>query len=73
MLHVDQGIQIKRQLIEDLRPTVLLNLGLREAIIQSVEDGGARNQWETTWSCRFPAAAARAARPSRYTGSCRNR
>ena len=47
MLHVDQGIQIKRQLIEDLRPTVLLNLGLREAIIQSVEDGGARNQWET--------------------------
>ncbi len=47
MLHVDQGIQIKRQLIEDLRPTVLLNLGLREAIIQSVEDVGARNQWET--------------------------
>ena len=47
MLHVDQGIQIKRNLIEDLRPTVLLNLGLREAVAQLVEDVGARNQWET--------------------------
>lgn len=47
MLHVDQGIQIKRRLIEDLRPTVLLNLGLREAISQLVEDVGTRNQWET--------------------------
>lgn len=48
MLHVDQAIQIKRRLIEDLRPTVLLNLGLREAIGQLVEDMAARNQWQTT-------------------------
>lgn len=48
MLHVDQSIQIKRRLIEDLRPTVLLNLGLREAIVQTVEDVGTRNEWETT-------------------------
>jgi signal transduction histidine kinase len=41
------GHQIKRQLIEDLRPTVLLNLGLREAIVQLVEDVGTRNQWDT--------------------------
>lgn len=47
MQHADQAIQIKRRLIEDLRPTVLLNLGLREAIVQHVEDVGARNQWET--------------------------
>jgi signal transduction histidine kinase len=48
MQHADQAIQIKRQLIEDLRPTVLLNLGLREAIVQLVEDVGARNQWDTS-------------------------
>jgi len=47
MLHVDQGIQIKRRLIEDLRPTVLLNLGLRAALCQLVEDVGTRNNWET--------------------------
>lgn len=47
MQHADQAIQIKRRLIEDLRPTVLLNLGLREAVVQLVEDVGARNQWDT--------------------------
>lgn len=47
MLHVDQGIQIKRRLIEDLRPTVLLNLGLKEAIGQLVEEVAARNQWDS--------------------------
>ncbi|CAG2149487.1 sensor histidine kinase [Cupriavidus numazuensis] len=47
MLHVDQGIQIKRRLIEDLRPTVLLNLGLRAALLQLVEDVAARNHWES--------------------------
>ncbi len=46
MQHVDQGIQIKRRLIEDLRPTVLLNLGLKEAIGQLAEEVAARNQWE---------------------------
>ncbi len=46
MLHVDQGIQIKRRLIEDLRPTVLLNLGLKEAIIQLAEEVSTRNHWE---------------------------
>jgi signal transduction histidine kinase len=47
MQNVDQGIQIKRRLIEDLRPTVLLNLGLKEAIAQIVEEVGARNHWKT--------------------------
>ncbi len=47
MSHVDQGIQIKRRLIEDLRPTVLLNLGLSEAVQQLVDEVGARNKWET--------------------------
>lgn len=47
MLHVDQGIQIKRRLIEDLRPTVLLNLGLKEAIGQLAEEVATRNQWES--------------------------
>lgn len=47
MLHIDQGIQIKRRLIEDLRPTVLLNLGLKEAIAQLVDEVAARNHWET--------------------------
>ncbi|CAG9185175.1 sensor histidine kinase [Cupriavidus pinatubonensis] len=47
MLHVDQGIQIKRRLIEDLRPTVLLNLGLRAALLQLVEDVAGRNHWES--------------------------
>lgn len=47
MLHVDQGIQIKRRLIEDLRPTVLLNLGLRAALCQLVEDVAGRNHWES--------------------------
>ncbi|WP_428852170.1 sensor histidine kinase [Imbroritus primus] len=45
--HVDQGIQIKRRLIEDLRPTVLLNFGICEAVQQLVEEVGARNGWET--------------------------
>jgi signal transduction histidine kinase len=47
MSHVDQGIQIKRRLIEDLRPTILLNLGLTEALTQLTEDVGSRNQWHT--------------------------
>jgi signal transduction histidine kinase len=47
MHHVDQGIQIKRRLIEDLRPTVLLNLGLRAALCQLVEDVAGRNHWES--------------------------
>lgn len=46
MQHVDQGIQIKRRLIEDLRPTVLLNLGLKEAIALLVDEVAARNHWE---------------------------
>lgn len=47
MAHVDQGIQIKRRLIEDLRPTILLNLGLVEALSQLTEDVGTRNGWHT--------------------------
>jgi len=47
MSHVDQGIQIKRRLIEDLRPTILLNLGLVEALSQLTEDVGVRNGWHT--------------------------
>ena len=47
MAHVDQGIQIKRRLIEDLRPTILLNLGLVEALSQLTEDVGVRNGWHT--------------------------
>jgi signal transduction histidine kinase len=47
MAHVDQGIQIKRRLIEDLRPTILLNLGLAEALTQLTEDVGTRNGWHT--------------------------
>ncbi len=48
MMHVDQAIQIKRRLVEDLRPTVLLNFGLREAIVQLVDEAGARNQWHAS-------------------------
>jgi signal transduction histidine kinase len=44
--HVDQGIQIKRRLIEDLRPTVLLNFGLGVAIQQLVDEVATRNNWQ---------------------------
>lgn len=47
MSHVDQGIQIKRRLIEDLRPSVLLNFGLGPAVQQLVEEVAARNNWES--------------------------
>ncbi len=74
MHHVDQSIQIKRRLIEDLRPTVLLNLGLREAIVQLVEGRRhAQRMGDRGESARDGTIAARRVPPSRCIASCRNR
>jgi signal transduction histidine kinase len=52
---------------------VLLNLGLREAIVQLVEDVGTRNQWDTALDLPETLPRLNDLRPSRCTASCRNR
>ena len=44
--NIDQGIMVKRQLIEDLRPSTLSSFGLIVAARELAEDSAARNEWE---------------------------
>ncbi|HTE16101.1 MAG TPA: CHASE3 domain-containing protein [Burkholderiales bacterium] len=43
--NIDQGIMVKRQLIEDLRPSTLSSFGLIVAARELVEESAARNEW----------------------------
>ncbi|UXY15392.1 PAS domain-containing protein [Chitiniphilus purpureus] len=43
---LDDGIAMKRRLIEDLRPSALRHLGLRDALAMLLDEQGARNGWQ---------------------------
>ena len=43
--NLDQGIALKRQLIEDLRPSTLASFGLVVAARELVEESAQRNEW----------------------------
>ncbi|GAB3627773.1 Sensor histidine kinase LiaS [Pandoraea terrae] len=43
--NLDAGIQIKRRIIEDLRPTVLINFGLVTALRSLAEESADRHHW----------------------------
>jgi len=44
--NIDQGILVKRRLIEDLRPSTLSSFGLLVATRELVEDSATRNEWK---------------------------
>jgi signal transduction histidine kinase len=44
--NLDQGIALKRRIIEDMRPTVLANFGLVTALRSLADDAAQRNGWE---------------------------
>lgn len=44
--NIDQGIMVKRRLIEDLRPSTLSSFGLVVAARELAEETAARNEWE---------------------------
>lgn len=46
--NLDQGVQIKRRIVEDLRPTVLMNFGLVSALRILASEAGQQNQWRVT-------------------------
>ncbi|SAK84652.1 sensory box histidine kinase/response regulator [Caballeronia glebae] len=43
--NLDQGIALKRRIIEDMRPTVLANFGLVTALRSLVDEAAQRNGW----------------------------
>ena len=45
---LDQGIMVKRRLIEDLRPSTLSSFGLVVAARELVEEHAQRNEWQAT-------------------------
>jgi signal transduction histidine kinase len=44
--NIDQGILVKRQLIEELRPSTLSSFGLVVAARELAEESASRNQWQ---------------------------
>ena len=44
--NIDQGITVKRRLIEDLRPSTLTTFGLVVAARELVEESASRNNWD---------------------------
>jgi signal transduction histidine kinase len=44
--YLDQGIQLKRRVVEDLHPSLLTTLGLIPALKSLIESAAERNQWE---------------------------
>lgn len=47
MRYLDQGIQFKRQVVQELHPSVISTFGLWPALRMLIEDMAERNQWET--------------------------
>ncbi|WP_250450985.1 sensor histidine kinase [Caballeronia sp. ATUFL_M2_KS44] len=45
IVNLDQGIALKRRIIEDMRPTVLANFGLVTALRSLVDEAAQRNNW----------------------------
>ena len=44
--HLDQGIALKRRIVEDMRPTVLAHFGLVTALRTLAEEAAQRNGWQ---------------------------
>lgn len=44
--HLDQGIQLKRRVVQDLHPSLLSTFGLIPALKALIESAAERNQWE---------------------------
>jgi signal transduction histidine kinase len=44
--HLDQGIALKRRIVEDMRPTVLAHFGLVTALRTLAEESAQRNGWQ---------------------------
>jgi signal transduction histidine kinase len=47
--NLDQGIALKRRIIEDMRPTVLANFGLVTALRGLVDEAAQRNNWAVSF------------------------
>jgi signal transduction histidine kinase len=45
LVNLDQGIALKRRIIEDMRPTVLANFGLVTALRTLADEAAQRNNW----------------------------
>ncbi|CAH2789553.1 MAG: Sensor histidine kinase [uncultured Caballeronia sp.] len=53
LANLDQGIALKRRIIEDMRPTVLANFGLVTALRSLADEAAQRNGWDVSSSiCR---------------------
>lgn len=48
--YVDQGIQYKRNIVQELHPSILTTFGFWPALKSLIEDATERNQWELTLS-----------------------
>ncbi|MGI4815559.1 MAG: sensor histidine kinase [Janthinobacterium lividum] len=48
LAYLDQGIALKRRIIEDMRPTVLANFGLVTALRSLVDEAAQRNGWQAS-------------------------
>ncbi|HWT28719.1 MAG TPA: CHASE3 domain-containing protein [Methylophilaceae bacterium] len=46
MRYLDQGIQFKRQVVQDLHPSMISTFGLWPALRMLIEDMAERNQWQ---------------------------
>lgn len=46
--YLDQGIQFKRQVVENLHPSMITTFGLWAAIRNMAEESATRNQWDLT-------------------------
>ncbi|MFM0525817.1 sensor histidine kinase [Paraburkholderia strydomiana] len=53
LANLDQGIALKRRIIEDMRPTVLANFGLVTALRTLADEAAQRNNW--TLNLQLPA------------------
>jgi CHASE3 domain sensor protein len=70
---LDDGVQIKRRIIEELRPTLLDNLGLTAALDWQTHEICDRAGLHCELSCPRMTARSRRRSRSRFTGSCRKR
>jgi len=45
MRYLDQGIQFKRQIVQDLHPSMITTFGFWQALKSLIDENGERNQW----------------------------
>lgn len=46
--YLDQGINFKRQIVEELHPSIITTFGFWPALKQLIDDAAERNQWQMT-------------------------